>query len=144
MLLINIRKFVRGGINLRALAFQKNKGLGEALKTAVKQCSHELIARMDRDDIAVKNRFELQLEKFVRDPQISICGGQISEFIDEPSNIVGRRIVPEADREIKTYMKKRCPFNYMTVMFKNRIFSVWAIIMTGFGMRIIIYGLEWP
>ena len=38
----------------------ENKGLGNALKVAVENCSYELIARMDSDDIAVENRFEQQ------------------------------------------------------------------------------------
>lgn len=72
---------------------------------------------MDSDDIAVSNRFELQLRYFVNQ-DCDICGGQIDEFIDDPSNVVGRRLVPESNKELKVYMQKRCPFNHTTVMYK--------------------------
>ena len=105
-------------IQLKVIRFETNKGLGEALKEAVENCSHELIARMDSDDIAVENRFELQLQKFAAE-KVDICGGQIDEFIGDLSNVVGRRQVPESDIELKNYMKKRCPFNHVTVMFRK-------------------------
>ena len=61
---------------------------------------------MDSDDIAVSKRFELQLKYFMTH-NCDICGGQIDEFIDEPTNVVGRRLVPESDEELKTYMQRR-------------------------------------
>lgn len=103
----------------KIIRFKNNKGLGIALKTAVENCSYDLIARMDSDDISVNNRFEQQLRYFDNNPDIDIVGGDIAEFIDEKSNIVGKRIVPKSDKEIKSYLKKRCPFNHMTVMFKK-------------------------
>lgn len=98
--------------------FTENRGLGEALKVGIKNCTYELIARMDSDDIAVENRFELQLRKMA-DQTVDICGGQIEEFIGDINNTAGRRLVPETDSELKSYMKKRCPFNHMTVMYKK-------------------------
>ena len=74
---------------------------------------------MDSDDIAVSNRFELQLCAFMGHPDVSISGGQIEEFIITPDEVVGKREVPQTDTEIKEYMKRRCPFNHMTVMFKR-------------------------
>ena len=108
----------RGGVLLRVIYFPENKGLGEALKVAIESCDYELIARMDSDDIAVDNRYELQL-RFMQTHNADICGGQIEEFIGDPSKVVGRRVVPQTDTELKSYMKKRCPFNHMTVMYKK-------------------------
>ena len=108
-----------GRVLLKVIRFPENKGLGEALKTAVENCSNELIARMDSDDIAVADRFEKQLRVFSADESLAICGGQIEEFVDDVRNIVGKRIVPEKDKELKEYIKKRCPFNHMTVLFKK-------------------------
>lgn len=108
-----------GGVQLKVIRFDENRGLGEALKTAVEDCSYELVARMDSDDIAVSNRFELQLCAFMSHPEVSIIGGQIEEFIRSPDDVVGKRKVPQSDVELKVYMKRRCPFNHMTVMFKK-------------------------
>lgn len=104
---------------LKVIYLPENRGLGNALKTAIKNCKYNLIARMDSDDLSVNNRFELQIAEFLRNKSLDICGGQIEEFIDEVSNIVGKRIVPIEDQQIKEFLKRRCPFNHMTVMFKK-------------------------
>ena len=97
----------------------QNGGLGNALRLAVENTKYELIARMDSDDICMPRRFEKQLAYFEQDPQISIVGGTISEFIDGPDHVVGQRICPLTDAEIRKYMKTRCGYNHMTVMFRK-------------------------
>lgn len=98
---------------------QENLGLGLALNQGLKACRNELVARMDTDDISKPERCEKQLLFFDNHPNITILGGQIEEFITSTDEIVGKRIVPKNDGDLKEYMKKRCPFNHMTVMFKK-------------------------
>lgn len=43
---------------LKVLSLVTNRGLGKALNEGLKYCSHELVARMDTDDIAMPERFE--------------------------------------------------------------------------------------
>ena len=105
--------------NLVIVKNKSNLGLGLALRRGVKACKNELIARMDTDDIAVENRCEMQLNYLVNNREVSIVGGQIEEFVGEISNIVGKRVVPCSNQGIYKYMKKRCPFNHMTVMFRK-------------------------
>lgn len=97
----------------------ENLGLGNALKIAVENSKNELIARMDSDDIAVSTRFEEQLNCFKNDNSLDIVGGNISEFIGDENNIVAYRRVPISDSDIKQYLRIRCPFNHMTVMYKK-------------------------
>ena len=101
------------------IRLSENQGLGNTLKIAIEAAKYELIARMDSDDIAVSDRFEKQITCFLNDQRLSIVGGSISEFIETPDNIVGHRICPLTDKEIKIYMKSRCGFNHMAVMFKK-------------------------
>ena len=105
--------------NLKVIRLKTNMGLGNALKVATENCSNELIARMDSDDIAIENRFEQQLAYFRNDEKLDIVGGDITEFIDDESNIVTKRCVPLDDKAIKKYMRKRCAMNHVTVMFKK-------------------------
>ena len=86
----------------------------------MKKCSNELIARMDTDDIAEPNRFELQIKEFEQDKELTLCGGQIAEFADNPSEITSYRSVPLKHNAILNFAKKRNPFNHMTVMFKKQ------------------------
>ena len=106
--------------NFKVIRLDENEGLGNALRIAVENCSNDLVARMDSDDIASENRFELQLNFLNKNPYVSIVGGVISEFIGEESNIVGYRVVPSTNEQIKAFLKKRCPFNHMTVMFRKK------------------------
>ncbi len=101
------------------IRFTENKGHGEARRVGLSNCKNELVAIMDADDICVKDRFEKQLTIFKNHPDADVVGGQITEFIGNERNIVGRRVVPQSDVEIKKYLKTRCPMNLVTVMFKK-------------------------
>ena len=98
---------------------EQNVGLGNALKDGMTHCVNEIVARMDSDDIAVEDRFEKQIKKFEEDCELSIVGSNIAEFIGDKDNVVSIRSVPEKHEDICKYLKKRCPFNHMTVMFKK-------------------------
>ena len=110
-------------INFKVIYLLKNEGHGNARRKSLENCTNELVALMDADDISYYNRFEKQLDVFINNPDVDIVGGQITEFIDIPENIIGKREVPEKDNDIKDYMKKRCPMNQMTVMFKNSFYK---------------------
>lgn len=101
------------------IRFKENQGHGNARRAGLAACQNELVALMDADDICTLTRFEKQLAAFAKDPTLDIVGGNIDEFIGEPDNVIAKRNVPEDDVAIKTYMKKRCPMNQMTVMFKK-------------------------
>ena len=108
----------------KVIRLAENQGHGNARRTGLENCSNELVAIMDSDDISVPERFEQQIKMFESDPSIDIIGGNIAEFVGEIDNFVGKRIVPCSDLEIKDYMKYRCPMNLVTVMFKKS--SVYA------------------
>ena len=97
----------------------ENKGLGNALKVGVENAKYDIIARMDSDDLSLPDRFEKQLAFLEKNPDVDIVGGQMTEFIDTPENIIGQRTVPLSHYEIYNYMKKRCGLNHVTVMFKK-------------------------
>ena len=92
------------------------QGLGAILARGVEQCSHELIARMDSDDIAFPDRCERQLAIFNNNPELAIVGGTIAEFSDSINNIMSYRVLPENNKDIIKFARLRCPFNHPTVM----------------------------
>lgn len=103
----------------KIVALESNQGLGVALAKGVEECSYELIARMDSDDISRSDRFEKQIAEFKKDPNLDICGSQIAEFEGVVDNVVSRRIVPLEDSEIKRYQKMRSAFNHVTIVYKK-------------------------
>ena len=116
-----VEKYVKNNPGLiKIIENPENKGLGLALADGVPQCKYELIARMDSDDICREDRFEKQLEEFVKDPSLDICGSHILEFEDKKENIVAQRRVPLVDKDIKEYQKRRDGFNHVSVMFKKK------------------------
>ena len=105
---------------IKRVPFKENRGLGLALQSGVPECTYDIIARMDTDDICREDRFEKQLAEFEKDPGLDIIGSHIDEFEDTPDTIVAKRLVPVTDAEIKKYQKKRDAFNHMTVMYKKK------------------------
>ncbi len=104
---------------IKRVPLEQNQGLGLALREGVLHCSNELIARMDTDDVAREDRFELQIKMFEEDPDLDVCGSHIKEFITTPEECTSERKVPLTDEDIKQYQKKRDGFNHVTVMFKK-------------------------
>lgn len=114
-----IEKYERLYSIFHIIRLEKNGGLGNALKIAVESSKYNLIARMDSDDVSVPTRFEQQLRYFEEHPEVDIVGGDITEFIGDESNIVGKRVVPKSNEEIREYMRRRCAFNHVSVMYKR-------------------------
>lgn len=102
------------------IELKHNKGLGKALSIGINNCKYDLIARMDTDDIAKKNRFEKQIELFRKHPNLDIVGSWVDEFQDEITNVLSKRKVPETSKQIMEFSKKRNPFNHPTVMYKKK------------------------
>lgn len=108
-----------GGVRFRVVKLERNFGHGTVRRIGLENCKNKIITFMDADDISISNRFEKQLSYFMRNPALSIVGGNIQKFIGSLENCTGKRIVPENHSEIKRCMKKRSPMNQMTVMFRK-------------------------
>ena len=106
------------GKTLKIVKLEKNVGLGNALNAGLTECSHELIARMDTDDIATPDRFKKQLKIF-EDKDIDICSSWVSEFDEDENTITGYRIVPKTHQAIIRLAKIRSPLNHPAVMYKK-------------------------
>lgn len=104
---------------MHIIRLERNGGLGNALKLGVENAKYDICARMDSDDICLPDRFVKQLAYLEAHPDVDIVGGQMTEFIDSPDNVIGRRDVPLTNEDIYEYMKSRCALNHVTVMFRK-------------------------
>jgi glycosyltransferase involved in cell wall biosynthesis len=104
---------------LRVVALPKNVGLGAALNAGLESCEHDLVARMDTDDIAEPFRFERQIQQFLDNPKLTLVGSSVAEFENDPNNIERIRTVPTDHVEILRQFARRCPINHPTVMFRK-------------------------
>lgn len=104
---------------IRVLWQEKNQGLGMALQIGMEAVSNDLVARMDADDISVPDRFEKQIAFMAANTSVVVSGGQISEFIESPNNVVGHRNVPISVEDCRNYYQDRDPLNHMTVIMRK-------------------------
>lgn len=111
----------------KIVALEKNYGLGKALNIGLENCTYELVARMDGDDISKSERFKKQIDIFKENPNLDILGSWIDEFIEIDGEIKIRSIrkVPEKSDEIFQKLKSICAFNHPTVMYrKSKVIEV--------------------
>ncbi|KAF0819528.1 putative glycosyltransferase [Bacillus sp. ZZV12-4809] len=104
---------------IKIYSLEHNVGLGNALNFGVQKCKNELIARMDTDDISMKNRCELQLQLFTENKELSVIGSAVEEFINHPDNVMAFKEVKVENSEIRKQMKYRNPIIHPSVMFKK-------------------------
>jgi GT2 family glycosyltransferase len=99
------------------LALPANLGLGPALDAGLAASSHEIVARMDADDVSVPERFEHQVA--VIEAGADIVGSGLLEFGDSIEDVVGRRTPPTDPEEIRRVIRFRDPFNHPTVVYRR-------------------------
>lgn len=104
---------------IMCLQLERNEGLGPALSAGVDRCNADMIARMDADDICVRDRFEKQLAFLERNPEVDVVGGAIAEFKDDSRKVESIRRMPCDPASLGRAARRRNPLNHMTVMFRK-------------------------
>lgn len=104
---------------LKIVKLEKNIGLGNALNLGLKECNYNIVARMDTDDIALKERFEKQIKYLENHPEIDVIGSNVVEYDEQMKNVLSTKKVPETNEQILKNIKKRNPFNHMSVIFNK-------------------------
>lgn len=102
----------------------ENKGLSYSLNELLELVlpKYDYIARMDADDICVRERIEKQYAYMQEHKNIDICGGFIEEFNVD----TGKRQVikfPEGNSEILKEMGRRCSVAHVTAFLRSSFFD---------------------
>jgi glycosyltransferase involved in cell wall biosynthesis len=96
---------------------EHNVGLGPALDAGLAACRHDVVARMDADDISLPQRFAVQMP--VIESGVDVVGSALLEFGDDPDDVVGSRTVPTEPAEIVRRARFATPFNHPTVVYRR-------------------------
>lgn len=104
---------------LKIFRLTTNEGLGKALNYGLEQCTNEIVARADSDDICCSDRFEKQIAFFESNDTVVALGSSIDEFESDPRIPRNIKYMPCGMFAIKKMNKYRNPLNHMTVMFKK-------------------------
>ncbi len=99
------------------VVLEANVGLGPALDCGLAACEHEIVARMDADDVSLPERFARQVPLVERGADI--VGSGLLEFDRSPEDVVGRRTPPTDPSEIRRTIRFRDPFNHPTVVYRR-------------------------
>ena len=90
-----------------------------ALNLGMKFAKGSLIARMDSDDVMLKHRITAQVNEFISNPKLAICGGSVERI----GAIEGLIRYPLDDLEIKSALMFKCAFSHPAVMFNRDRFN---------------------
>ncbi|EOQ74857.1 glycosyltransferase [Acinetobacter lactucae] len=104
---------------LRVKKLEQNVGTGKAKNIGLQECTYDIVCIVDTDDIYVPERFEKQIKFLEKNPDVSIVGGQILEFVEDTQNPTGMRNVPLSNEDLRNYAKKQSPFNNMTITYRK-------------------------
>jgi len=96
---------------------EHNVGLALALTAGLAICAHDIVARMDADDISLPERFAAQVPLVAGG--LDLVGTGMLEFLDEAGAIVGRRVPRTGQAEIERYARFHDPFSHPTVVYRR-------------------------
>ncbi len=101
--------------------FHKNMGLTKSLNKGIKLSRGEYIARIDSDDRAFPERFEKQVEYFVRNPEVVLIGSSYYKF-DASTRMSSIFTPPLDDLGCRKLLKLgHSLFHHSSVMFKKQV-----------------------
>ena len=103
---------------------KKNVGIPRAHNILFKKVlkkGYDYIARMDSDDLMVKNRIKLQFEFMEKHKDIGVVGGFIKEIYDDGSEKIIK--YPLTHGDMREFFKKRVPIANVTTFFRREFFE---------------------
>ncbi len=118
----------------------QNIGPGRARNAGLQACKYNYIALMDSDDIADLTRFEKQIGYLEKHPEIDCIGSNITEFEENPENIISKKVVPLKQEEIFKFGKWRSPMNNVTIIYKkDKVLEVGGYNSFNFGEDYLLF-----
>jgi hypothetical protein len=97
-------------------------GLIRSLNKALSQVRGEYIARMDGDDVCIKDRFELQIEYLERNPEVAAVGSAIA-YIDDMGIQFSAHRYPDLPTVVRWNMFFNSSLANSSVMLRSQILS---------------------
>ena len=106
---------------LRVIKLREHVGTAKAANLAIKLCKNELVGKMDSDDIALPDRFEIQIRRMMLHPELDIIGSYIEEFDSDTGKAIAVRKTPLSSKAVLEFARQRAPFNNQTMLFKRSV-----------------------
>jgi glycosyl transferase family 2 len=104
-------------VPVKVVELDRNVGLGMALDAGLANCTHDIVARMDADDISLPHRFAVQLP--IVEGGADLVGSGLLEFGEHGGDVVGSRTPPTRPEDIRERARFADPFNHPTVVYRR-------------------------
>ncbi|MDT3388564.1 MAG: glycosyltransferase [Bacteroidota bacterium] len=114
-----VKEYAAKYSQIKIIRLEQNRGLGYALNIGLQHCTNDIVVRMDSDDICYPNRFLEQITYLVQHPDVDVVSAWIDEFVNDISNVLSTRKIPETDLEIRKFAKRRNPINHPVAVFRK-------------------------
>lgn len=105
-------------VPVRRVRLARHLGLGPVLDAGLAACSHDIVARIDADDLSLPHRFEVQVP-FVESGRADLVGSALLEFERDEQHVVAVRVPPTAPRAIVRAARLHDPFNHPSVVYRR-------------------------
>jgi len=105
---------------LKIVCLKENEGLGVALAEGIKNCTFDIVGRMDADDISVPQRFEKQLTFLKNNPDIDVVSCFAAAFEETIEKVLFVRRGPLLHEQIAKKLRFRFCMNHAPSMFRKK------------------------
>ena len=105
-------------VPVRHVRIERNVGLAVALTEGLAACRHDVVARMDADDISLPQRFAVQIPLIAQGHDL--VGSGMYEFTEDETGretLGATRNPPTSSADISRYARFHDPFNHPTVVY---------------------------
>jgi hypothetical protein len=99
---------------------QKNRGLIESLNRGCELAQGKYVARMDADDVSIKDRLKWQIAFMEEHPIVGVLGGAV-EFIDTEGKVLDDCILPASDQAVRRALMRNCVIVHPTVLMRRDV-----------------------
>ncbi|GAA0307459.1 glycosyltransferase [Kineococcus aurantiacus] len=106
-----------GGVPVVVVELPANVGLARALEEGLLRCTHDVVARMDADDVSLPHRFAAQLPLIAAGADL--VGAGLLEIGADEDDVLGRRVPPVGRARIDRAARFQDPFNHPTVVYRR-------------------------
>lgn len=115
-----LKQLAKTDSRLRIYKNPKNLNISRTLNRGIKLAKGQYIARMDADDISLKNRFCQQMKFLKKHPQVVILGGQV-KTIDITGKLIGKKLFPITDKQIREALYTTNPIQHPTAIINRSL-----------------------
>jgi len=116
---------LESGLPVRLVPGRGGEGVGPVLARGLLACRHEIVIRVDADDLSVPMRCQRQVRLMRDAPWLAGLSSPIAEFENDPASPCGLRRVPCGEEQVRRFSGWRNPLNHPSaVIRRSRVLAV--------------------